>query len=649
MGGRLLNLEGASVKTLFTVLALFMVFTLYLQYRLSQATERLKTLEIERSAHYATKIAKVIKQQVGTRAADDIRLLAPLGESLSRLLESYKTKEYRYAYLLTRDRKGRFRFVADATESGYSRVDTLQPFFPGDTIFARTYRSGKAIVANVKNQNGEIWRSLLFPIKDSSGKTQMMLVLELSGAYVDTLQSILYPLDWLMKIMRFFLVFAILFLIFVIWNIKKVRDRVYKDPLTGLYTIKYIQHHDHLIEHKKKQMALMVVLKNYRFFKENDTQQRADKLLRSFAKHLKEVLPKDCTIARTVGAEFFVLLGKMEEKTVPEERLKALYESIASFSYYREGEKILTEVLVSAAVFDGEKKEFLKIDNLQKLLDERILELHAYKAKKHYCLVQQDAVDALKFKNFEYIRKALEEKRFLCLYQPIFHTMERRIVKFEALVRLRDDKDPKKLVTPYHFMDTIKGTSQYAKMTEQVLEYVFQTIEKYPQVHISVNLDLSDLVNKEVTDTIERFLESHRQIAEQLTFEILEDRQIQDFDEVAKKLATLKKYGSQIALDDFGSGYANYTYLIKLDWDVLKIDGSIIRELKEHKKKAKNVLHSISQIASKANYKLVAEFVEDEEIYKDLVDLQIEYSQGYFLGRPGPIDAFMGKEEEEAA
>ena len=100
-------------------------------------------------------------------------------------------------------------------------------------------------------------------------------------------------------------------------------------------------------------------------------------------------------------------------------------------------------------------------------------------------------------------------------------------------------------------------------------------------------------------------------------------------------------YVSIIAIDDFGSGYASYVYLIKLDIDILKLDGSLIQELIDNPERTKIMLESINDLADDYHYTVIAEYVSNKEIYEMVKELKIEYVQGYYLGEPKRIDEYL--------
>ena len=127
-------------------------------------------------------------------------------------------------------------------------------------------------------------------------------------------------------------------------------------------------------------------------------------------------------------------------------------------------------------------------------------------------------------------------------------------------------------------------------------------------------------------------LEKHK-CANRLVIEIVESEGIDNFEEVISFIRDIKDIGCKIAIDDFGTGYSNFEYLIKLKADYLKIDGSLIKNI--HKdKNIHTVVSTIVNFAKNLNMKVIAEFVEDEEIYDVLKKLDVDYSQGYFFSIP---------------
>lgn len=93
------------------------------------------------------------------------------------------------------------------------------------------------------------------------------------------------------------------------------------------------------------------------------------------------------------------------------------------------------------------------------------------------------------------------------------------------------------------------------------------------------------------------------------------------------------KYGSKIAIDDFGSGYSNFEHLLELEFDYLKIDGSIISKLETHGQ-SHVLIDAIVAFTQKLGIKTVAEFVSSKAIFDLIKEKGIDFAQGYFIGTP---------------
>lgn len=128
-------------------------------------------------------------------------------------------------------------------------------------------------------------------------------------------------------------------------------------------------------------------------------------------------------------------------------------------------------------------------------------------------------------------------------------------------------------------------------------------------------------------------------------FEVTETAAIGNLQKASKVLGKLQNLGCKTALDDFGIGYSSFAYLKELPIDVVKTDGSFVKD------SATDTLHyamvrSINDIAHEMKKKTVAEFVEDESVLSVLKELGVDYGQGYHLGKPELINDFSAGEED---
>lgn len=235
-------------------------------------------------------------------------------------------------------------------------------------------------------------------------------------------------------------------------------------------------------------------------------------------------------------------------------------------------------------------------------------------------------------KNLESLHKvklAFESDRIIPYFQAIYNNKTQKIEKYEVLARLIE-KDGK-VLTPYFFLDAIYKAKMNQRLTKTIIRKAFAYFYDC-NMEFSINLSLSDMLDANLVSYIikqlENFSEPHR-----VVFEILESEGIENFELVSKFITQVKEHGCKIAIDDFGSGYANFENLIKLDADIIKLDGSLIKEMPTNED-AKDIVEIVNTFAKKKGILTVAEFVSSEEIMNIVKELHIDYSQGYYIHEP---------------
>jgi len=231
------------------------------------------------------------------------------------------------------------------------------------------------------------------------------------------------------------------------------------------------------------------------------------------------------------------------------------------------------------------------------------------------------------------IKKALNDFKIISYFQPIINNATQEVEKYESLVRLIDEND--KVLSPFFFLDVAKRGKYYAQITAMVLENSFSALQK-TNVNISINISALDIERKNTREKLFELLELHKDSAHRVVFELLEDENVKDFNTIKTFISDVKKIGVKIAIDDFGAGYSNFERLLDYQPDILKIDGSLVKNI-ETNSYSLSVVKTIVTFAKEQNIKTIAEFVENEAIYKILHSLGVDYSQGYYFGKPEPL------------
>ena len=320
---------------------------------------------------------------------------------------------------------------------------------------------------------------------------------------------------------------------------------------------------------------------------------------------------------RIYGDEFAILVENPQQA---EEIYKKLNKSIHiiiegekyDILFYGAYDRFVPNSLESCefALFKGEKKDITNSADIQELIEN---------VKNEISLTQK-------------LKEIMLKDSIVPYYQPIYVTDKKveKVLKYEVLMRLRYDDT---ILEPADFMQTLLKAPFYVEFTKSMLIKSFEMFEN-SSMTFSVNFTLQDVKDKGVNILLETLCAKYPEVASRLTIEIIENEALQDFDKLNQFFKRYRKYGIKYALDDFGSGYANFAQFAKLDIDFLKIDGSIISNLIESDRMHK-LLDSVLEFAKTFNLVSVAEYVSSEELFELLKD-KVDMIQGYYIGKPEP-------------
>jgi PAS domain S-box-containing protein/diguanylate cyclase (GGDEF)-like protein len=230
------------------------------------------------------------------------------------------------------------------------------------------------------------------------------------------------------------------------------------------------------------------------------------------------------------------------------------------------------------------------------------------------------------------LRNAIDENTVTPFYQPIVNAKTHKIEKYEALVRIVEPDGT--VISPIQFLEISKKVRLYHHITTIMLDKVIEEMAHHPDLKCSINLSIEDIqdstVNAYIIDKVKHCPHSSR-----IIFEILESEGIKNYELISEFISHVKKYGVEIAIDDFGAGYSNFVYITKLDIDYIKIDGSIIRNI-DTDTTSQIITKTIVDFAHQLNIKTVAEFVHNSSVNNYLKEVNLSHLQGYFYGEPSP-------------
>jgi EAL domain-containing protein (putative c-di-GMP-specific phosphodiesterase class I)/GGDEF domain-containing protein len=228
------------------------------------------------------------------------------------------------------------------------------------------------------------------------------------------------------------------------------------------------------------------------------------------------------------------------------------------------------------------------------------------------------------------IKNAIEQNGLILHYQPIFNNQSKKIEKYECLARIKDGDE---LIYPNIFLPISKQINKYNNLSFLIIDRAFEYF-KDKSVEFSINLSILDITNidlqKYLFEKIEEF-----DVKDRLVIEIVEQEGIANYTEFISFLEKIREYGCKVAIDDFGSGYSNFDYIVKMsDYiDYLKIDGSLIKGINTNPK-TQLLVGTLKFLCDNLRIKVIAEFIEDKETFEIVVNMGVVYCQGYYIGEP---------------
>jgi PAS domain S-box-containing protein len=232
------------------------------------------------------------------------------------------------------------------------------------------------------------------------------------------------------------------------------------------------------------------------------------------------------------------------------------------------------------------------------------------------------------------VADALGTDRFTLYAQPILELQSNEVTRHELLLRVLDESDGPQ--SPAQVLDIAERLDAVYDIDLWVVERAMQLAADQPDRCLQINLSGRSVGDPRLTDEVERLIAAYRVRPEQLTFEITETALIGNLSEARRFADRIRDLGCELALDDFGSGYASFRYLRIFPIDLVKIDGEYVVDL-VHNPQDQVLVRALVQVCQAYGIRTVAEFVQDEPTLRLLRELGVDYVQGYLIGRPSPV------------
>ncbi|HWR41856.1 bifunctional diguanylate cyclase/phosphodiesterase [Sporomusa sp.] len=360
-----------------------------------------------------------------------------------------------------------------------------------------------------------------------------------------------------------------------------------------------------------------------------------DFILVSLARLLSDILPNPAYALYKMHAdEYAIFLDAQTAANLPaildnfEGLAKHIASTILTTRFSTNHQEVLLRVSTGIAFTASADPKSLVIK-----ADIALREARAQR-KPYLFFREADGIDARYQDNIKWaklLQEAIKYDRIVPYFQAIYNHRDPNNRHYEVLARLVDNRG--KIISPHQFLDVAKATRQYPAITKAIIQKSFSVFKHLPN-EISINLDVEDMLDLQTTTMIHELLEKYN-MTRKVAFEVLENHSLESHTAAVQFLKNLKTSGCKLAVDDFGSGYSNFAYVLSLDFDYLKIDASLIRNI-DQDASSQSIVKSIVAFAQDMGIKTIAEFVHSESVFTTVQKYNIDFSQGYYIARPGP-------------
>jgi len=612
------------------LLLLFAGFFIYIYVYIKQTQEeiftRIENNKIQEISYIFHNIEKNIIEENNINTTNDlISLLSTqkIRKEYEQHISLISTPSIKYVYLLVKDERGRFRYLLDASQT--DKANFFEKFDVDNKKYNDIYITKEKQVIRQKNIEN-LFLTFLYPIK-SNGKVIAILSADITTKIRNTVLELIKPLEMFFVILIIFIFLIMIILVMQIFYYILTRKKIFTDPLTQIFNRNYLNEIYPTINLRNYSVA-MLDLDKFKIINDTYGHKTGDGILYQSTQVIKNSIRDNDILIRYGGEEFLLFINSRSNDKYTLDVCQRILENIYNHTFSVEDNDIHMSVSIGLH----------KTPHLEKNLHEalKIADKMLYVAKSQGRNRVIEYNDTPKKENTEksidinFVKDAISENRVVCYYQPIYDFRNHIILKYEALVRIIDTQN--NIIPPYQFLDLVKQTNVHYKLTQRILSIIFNKF-KNNNDKVSININFSDLINKDIMKKIIDSLKEDHNLASRITFEILKSDEIQDIELFKEKIKQLHSVGTKVSIDDFGSGYSNFRTILDIEANFLKIDGSLIKNIDKNEKDFK-VVKSIIHFAKESNMQTIAEYVHSKDVYDKLKELELDYMQGYYISEP---------------
>lgn len=394
-------------------------------------------------------------------------------------------------------------------------------------------------------------------------------------------------------------------------------ERSYKvDSLTGLYNRETLVNN---IESSNNPALLLINIDDFKFINAAHGYTNGDIVLKQIALMLKKKFGND-KVYRLISDEFVILFE--ETKLSELMRISEDFRTKILDTDFFINE--ITKVHVTVSIAISNVKENI-IEDAQNAIHES-----TKYTKNTVSLAQEVKKKKESLFTLANLQMALDTDNIMPFYQGIRNNRTGKIDKYECLVRLKDGDN--KIISPFHFLSLAQSVGMIPEITKLVIQKSFKEFSN-KECSFSINITEDDLMKNYLVDFVRNEAKNNNLDLSRVVFEILENINLESTSNISHQISGLKALGCKIAFDDFGCEKSNFSRMLELNIDIIKIDSMFIKNIHNDPKSYK-LAKAITNLAKDFGCMVIAEGVECLEAQKIVESLSIDYTQGYYYSKP---------------
>ena len=423
---------------------------------------------------------------------------------------------------------------------------------------------------------------------------------------------------------------------------KKEKEKAYKDSVADVSSMQKFRIDVEPIlnsDLKLDYFILSIDIEQFKIVNDLYGYKEGDKVISYLGSVLKNALDQESYITRS-NADCFVVLKKAGAFEEIVSYLNVVFNKVEKDILRYDSEY---KLILKAGVYEIVEDDFLLSSMIDKANIAKLSMVIGHESV--YALyseeMRQNAIEEKKMEND--MERALETGQFKLYLQPQVDLKTRKIVSAEALVRW---KDPERgMISPVKFIPLFEKNGFICKLDYYVWERAIKTLAKWRDnnqimVPLSINLSSADIRKKGMLEKTIQLLDKYDINPKWVKAELTESLCLENDKLVMEKMALLKGKGIKIAIDDFGSGYSSLHMLKEMPIDILKIDKSFLTYEREMQEKDEILIRDVIELGKHLRMVIITEGVENLEQSDFLAEIGCDIVQGYYYGRPMPIENF---------